>query len=167
MGIVCGLWTQHILTVSPASGDSPGKHTPAKIQHRLIAVLSSGIALITQYGLKHDDIFCKPNLIVVYLQYTTMIASFKHKGLKLLWTKGDRSKVPANLAEKIKRILVVIDNIELIPDDLEGLQHLRPHLLKGNLDGFWSMAVSGNWRIIFQFNNKTREANVLDFLDYH
>lgn len=106
-------------------------------------------------------------MIAVYLRYTLMIVSFKHKGLKLLWVKGDKSKVPANLVDKIKRILVVIDNIKTIPDDLDGLQYLRPHLLKGDLDGFWSMTVNGNWRIIFQFDNKTHEASIVDFLDYH
>ncbi len=64
-------------------------------------------------------------------------------------------------------MLVMIDNVEMIPDDLEGLQYLRLHLLKGDLDGFWSITVNANWRIIFQFDNKTHEASVLDFLDYH
>lgn len=96
-----------------------------------------------------------------------MIVSFQHKGLKLLWLKGDRSKLPPTMIDKIVRILTIIDTLECVPDDLEGLPFLRPHPLKGNLDGFWSMSVSGNWRIIFMFDNKTREASILDFLDYH
>ena len=34
-----------------------------------------------------------------------MILSFRHKGLKLLFEKGDRSKVEAAQADKIERIL--------------------------------------------------------------
>ncbi len=41
----------------------------------------------------------------------------------------------------------------------------RIHPLKGNLKGFWSLDVSGNWRIIFKFNNGNAED--LDFVDTH
>ena len=43
--------------------------------------------------------------------------------------------------------------MELVPDDLQDLIFLRPHPLKGNLKDFWAMDISGNWRIIFKFNN--------------
>lgn len=96
-----------------------------------------------------------------------MIVSFQHKGLKLLWTKGDRSKLPSNMVDKIIRILIIIDTLEHVPNDLKNLNTLRPHPLKGELKDFWSLTVNGNWRIIFQFNNETKEASVVDFLDYH
>ena len=40
----------------------------------------------------------------------------------------------------------------------------RLHPLKGNLKEFWSITVSGNWRIIFRFG----DGNVhdVDLLDY-
>lgn len=96
-----------------------------------------------------------------------MIVSFQHKGLKLLWTKGDRSKLPPTMVDKIIRILNIIDHLETVPDDLQGLEFLRPHPLKGDFAGFWSMTVNGNWRIIFQFDNQKHEASILNFLDYH
>jgi toxin HigB-1 len=37
--------------------------------------------------------------------------------------------------------------------------------LKGDLHGFWSVAVSGNWRIIFRFENG--DAYEVDLIDYH
>jgi toxin HigB-1 len=42
---------------------------------------------------------------------------------------------------------------------------LRLHPLTGDLKGFWSVTVSGNWRIIFRFD----DANVVDadLVDYH
>jgi proteic killer suppression protein len=46
--------------------------------------------------------------------------------------------------------------------DLPGL---RLHPLKGNLVGYWSVSVSGNWRIVFRFDG----VNVrdVDLVDYH
>ncbi len=104
------------------------------------------------------------------MQYTIgveMIQSIQHKGLKLLWTKGDRSRLPAALIDKILRILTIIDALETVPDDLQDLPFLRPHPLKGELSDYWAMSVSGNWRIIFQFDNMSRNAYNLNFVDYH
>lgn len=39
------------------------------------------------------------------------------------------------------------------------------HELKGNLEGFYSVSVSGNWRVIFEFDGN--DAHLLDYLDYH
>jgi proteic killer suppression protein len=46
--------------------------------------------------------------------------------------------------------------------DLPGY---RLHPLKGALKGYWSITISGNWRITFRFE----EGDVLDvdLLDYH
>lgn len=71
------------------------------------------------------------------------------------------------MVNKIIRILNIIDNLESVPDDLQGLEFLRPHQLKGDKADFWAMTVNGNFRIIFQFDNHTHEASILDFLDYH
>ncbi len=95
------------------------------------------------------------------------INSIKHKGLKLLFTKGDESKVQPQLLSKIKRLLVIVDTLEKVPDDLENLIGLKPHKLKGDLSDFWAMNVSGNYRIIFKFDNDSRSATELDLLDYH
>jgi proteic killer suppression protein len=42
---------------------------------------------------------------------------------------------------------------------------LRLHVLKGDLAGYYSVMVSGNWRVIFRFE----QGDVLDvdYLDYH
>jgi proteic killer suppression protein len=39
------------------------------------------------------------------------------------------------------------------------------HPLKGDLKGFWSVKVSGNWRIVFRF--EAGEAYDVDLTDYH
>ena len=50
-----------------------------------------------------------------------MIVRFRHKGLKLLYEKGDRSKVRPDLANKIERFLTILDQAEEPSDvDLPG-----------------------------------------------
>jgi proteic killer suppression protein len=46
-----------------------------------------------------------------------------------------------------------------------GLPGLDLHPLKGELTGFWSVSVSGNWRVIFGFDGNN--ATDVDYLDYH
>ena len=59
--------------------------------------------------------------------------------------------------------LAALDTAQNIEDmDVPGF---KLHPLKGKLKGRWSISVSGNWRITFEF----REGNVfiLDYEDYH
>jgi proteic killer suppression protein len=94
-----------------------------------------------------------------------MIKTIKSKAIKLLWEKDDASKLPPSQIKKIRIILTIIDGLEEVPEDLGFYTNLRPHLLKGNLKEFWSLDVSGNYRIIFLFEKK--EAYDLDYLDTH
>ena len=48
---------------------------------------------------------------------------------------------------------------------LRNTQHIKLHPLKGKLKGRWSIWVSGNWRITFEF--KDGNAYILDYEDYH
>jgi toxin HigB-1 len=92
-----------------------------------------------------------------------MIVGFRHKGLKLVYEKGDRRRLSPEHADKIERILARLDEAtEPRNMDLPGY---RLHPLKGDLAGYWSVTVSGNWRIVFRFEG----ANVrdVDLVDYH
>ena len=42
---------------------------------------------------------------------------------------------------------------------------LRLHPLTGDLSGYWSVSVSGNWRIIFRFQGS--HVTDVDLVDYH
>ena len=92
-----------------------------------------------------------------------MILSFRHKGLRLLYEKGDRRRVQSEYADKVERILSRLDEAtEPANMDLPGF---RLHPLKGDLAGHWAVSVSGNWRIIFRFEG-VHVAEV-DMIDYH
>ena len=96
--------------------------------------------------------------------YTTwVIIHFRHKGLKLLYERGDRRRIPPAHAAKVERILARLDQATGPPNmDLPGF---RLHALKGDLAGHWSVRVSGNWRIVFRFEGV--EAADVDLIDYH
>lgn len=94
-----------------------------------------------------------------------MIKTIKNKALRLFWENNDNSKLPAAQLKKISLLLQIIDDLEEVPQDLATFASLRPHPLKGNLKGYWSLDVTGNYRIIFRFENKN--AFDLDYLDTH
>ena len=92
-----------------------------------------------------------------------VIATIQHKGLRQLWEKDDASKVQAAHVPKIRRILTLLDSAESSLDMNFPGSGLHP--LKGDLKGYWSVTVSGNWRIIYQF--KDGNAYLVDYTDYH
>ena len=92
-----------------------------------------------------------------------MIESIKHKGLTLLWEKGNASKLTAVQVFKIQMILTLLDNAVNVQDMNFPGSDLHP--LKGDLAGFWSVKVNGNYRLIFRFENEN--AYDVDYIDYH
>ena len=92
-----------------------------------------------------------------------MIESFQHKGLRRFFEDDDRRKVPAANSDKIARILARLNEALTVQD--MGLPGYRLHPLKGELTGFWSVSVSGNWRVIFRFESGA--AYDVDLIDYH
>ena len=92
-----------------------------------------------------------------------MILSFRHKGLERLYEKGDRRRIPPEYAAKVERILARLD-VATEPRNMD-LPGYRLHPLRGGLEGFWSVTVSGNRRLIFRFDEGN--AHDVDLIDYH
>ncbi len=92
-----------------------------------------------------------------------MIRTLRHRGLKRLYERGDPSKVRADQAERIALALADLDDAGK-PSDLD-LPGYQLHPLKGDLKGFWSISISGNWRIIFRFEEG--DAYDVDLVAYH
>ena len=92
-----------------------------------------------------------------------MIVSIRHKGLRLLWTKNDPSKLPAAHVGKLRTLLTYLNRAVSVADmDLPGA---GLHPLKGAYKNFWAVSVSGNYRLIFEFRDG--DAYLVDYLDYH
>ena len=77
-----------------------------------------------------------------------MIQSFKHRGLKRLYERGDRSQVRPDHLSRIEDILTRLD-AAASPEAMR-LPGYRLHRLKGDLKDYWSVRLSDNWRIIFR-----------------
>ncbi|MBN9078569.1 MAG: peptidase [Rhizobiales bacterium 65-79] len=92
-----------------------------------------------------------------------MIQSFSHKGLKRLYESGDRSRLSADMADRIALLLAALDEADIVAD--LDRPSFRLHPLKGELKGFWSITVRANWRIVFRFEDG--DAFEVDLMDYH
>lgn len=93
------------------------------------------------------------------------IANFKHRGLRRLSRTGDRSRVPAKYALRLRRILTVLEDIGRV-EDLMAFREWAPHELSGARKGVWSLRVAKNWRVTFRMDRAGEVTNV-DLEDYH
>jgi proteic killer suppression protein len=92
-----------------------------------------------------------------------MIESFRERGLKRLYQHNDRSGIGSTMLRRVEEILSILDAAEAISElDIPGY---RLHPLTGPLKGYWSVRVTGNWRIVFRFEDGA--AWDVDLVDYH
>ena len=92
-----------------------------------------------------------------------MIKSFQHKGLRTLFEKGSHAGVQPHHAKRLRMQLAALDTAQSVEDmDIPGF---GLHALKGTMANRWSVMVSGNWRLTFEFRDGN--AYVLDYEDYH
>lgn len=87
--------------------------------------------------------------------------TFKHRGLKRLYERGDRSQVNPSHVARIVDILGRLDTAET--SAALNLPGYMLHPLKGDLKGSWSVRVSGNWRVTFRFaDGDVFDVNLVD-----
>jgi len=92
-----------------------------------------------------------------------MIVRFRHKGLEQLFTNGDTCGVSTQQVRKLRQILSFL-NVSQEPADM-NLPGFRLHPLKGERKGQWAVSVTGNWRIVFEFEGEN--VTNVDLVDYH
>ena len=92
-----------------------------------------------------------------------MIRRFQHRGLKILYDKDDHRGVSAEHVEKTARVLARLDVVTR-PEQL-SLPGLGLRRLEGDLAGYWSVALRGDWRIIFRFDQGN--TTDVDLVEYH
>jgi toxin HigB-1 len=92
-----------------------------------------------------------------------MITSFRHKGLRRLFETGSTSGIQVTHANRRRMQLAALDTAQTIEDmNIPGF-YLHP--LKVGMRGRWSITVSGNWRVTFEFQDGN--ACILDYEDNH
>ena len=87
----------------------------------------------------------------------------RHKGLRALHERDNPARLPAGLVPRLKRILFRLQ--EAAHPRSADAPGFRLHPLKGDRVGLWSVRVSGNWRVVFRFEDG--EAVDVDLIDYH
>lgn len=92
-----------------------------------------------------------------------MIKNFRHTGVEKFFRTGSKSGIQPKHAEKLRRQLFALDNAAG-PQDMNA-SGWRLHPLRGELDGHWSIDVSGNWRLTFVFEGT--DAILVDYQDYY
>ena len=92
-----------------------------------------------------------------------MVKSFKHKGLENFFYSGTKKGIKPEHAGKLERML---DRLNAA-NDLKDMNYPGSylHALSGDRTGQYSVRVSGNWRVIFEFVNG--DAYIVDYDDYH
>jgi toxin HigB-1 len=92
-----------------------------------------------------------------------MIKRFRHSGLERFFRTGDASGINPQHAVRLRRLLTSL-NASAGPSGM-ALPGYRLHPLKGDRKGEWAVSVSGNWRLVFEFEDE--DAIGVDLVDYH
>lgn len=94
------------------------------------------------------------------------LVRFRHKGLGKLYEDGNARAVPPAMAEKLSKLLFTLETAESI-EQIAKFPGWKLHPLKGDYKGFWSLTVTGNWRLIFRYDENANVASDIDLIDYH
>jgi proteic killer suppression protein len=92
-----------------------------------------------------------------------VIGTIKHKGLRRLHDKDDRSGIRPDMVDKVQKILSALEAADS-PEDM-ALPMFRFHPLTGDRRGTYSVSVKANWRVTFGFHNGA--AYDVNLEDYH
>ncbi len=93
-----------------------------------------------------------------------MIVSFRSKDTEQIWNGNRVKKMPIEIQKIGRRKLRMLNNSQNIAD-LRIPPSNRLEKLSGNLNGFYSIRINKQWRIIFEWNNGN--ASEVEIIDYH
>ena len=94
------------------------------------------------------------------------IRNCAHKGLKQLYTEDGPKGVPPDTADKLRKMLAYLDNME-DPEELRALTAWKAHALTGDRKGEWSLNVTRNRRLTFRIDAAEGEIRDVNLEDYH
>lgn len=94
------------------------------------------------------------------------IRNFVHKGLKRLYTEDSAKAVPPDTADKLRKMLTYLDDME-DPEELRALTAWKVHTLTGDRKGTWSLSVTRNRRLTFRIDSAEHEICDVHLEDYH
>lgn len=92
-----------------------------------------------------------------------MIRQFRHKGLERFFTRDDTSGINPQFALKLRRMLTAL-NDSSGPQGM-NIPNYRLHPMKGERKGQWAVWISGNWRLVVEFEGQ--DVVNVELVDYH
>ena len=93
-----------------------------------------------------------------------MIVDFGNSETEKIWEGEFSKKYPNKIQNVVRRKLRMINNAFNL-QDLRIPPANRLEKLKGDLDGYYSIRVNDQWRIIFQWDSNS--AYEVELVDYH
>jgi proteic killer suppression protein len=93
-----------------------------------------------------------------------MILTFGDKDTESIWNGIRVKKMPLDIQNVGRRKLRMLNNSQTITD-LRIPPSNRLEKLSGNLDGFYSIRINNQWRIIFKWNEG--QSDRVKIVDYH
>jgi proteic killer suppression protein len=94
------------------------------------------------------------------------IQSFIHKGLKRLYEEDSTKGIPADAADKLRKMLTFLDGMG-DAEELRGLPTWKAHTLTGDRKGAWNLSVTANLRLTFRIDAIESEIRDVNLEDYH
>ena len=93
-----------------------------------------------------------------------MIVSFGSKETEQIWNGTRVKKMPLDIQNTGRRKLRMLNNSQNLMD-LRVPPSNRLEKLSGDLNGFYSIRINKQWRIIFKWDSGN--ANEVEIIDYH
>ena len=94
------------------------------------------------------------------------LAGFRHKGLQRLYAHDNAKGLSVAIVDKLRKLLFALETAQAL-EQVRRFPGWKLHPLKGDSKGFWSLTVTGNWRLIFRYDDVTNTASEIDLTDYH
>ena len=94
------------------------------------------------------------------------IRNFAHKGLDKLYAEDTTKGVPADSADKLRKMFAYLDDME-DPEELRSLAAWKVQTLTGDRKGTWSLSVTRNRRLTFRIDATEPEIRDVNLEDYH
>ena len=95
-----------------------------------------------------------------------MIVGFRDEWLRAFFVDDVRSRnIPSDLESRLFRKLQMVDDATA-DQDMRSPPSNHFEKLRGNLDGFHSIRINKQWRLIFRWNSGQAEASDI-YLDDH
>ena len=93
-----------------------------------------------------------------------MIESFGDSNTESIYLGLRIRGLPGDIQERARRKLRMINQARIV-EDLLIPPGKRLERLKGDLEGFWSIRINQQWRVIFRWENGSKQE--VKITDYH